>query len=225
MTGTLFIVATPIGNLGDITYRAVEVLKNADVIAAEDTRHSKKLLQHYDISTPLVSCHQHTDPAKIIVRLQNGEDVALISDAGTPGISDPGGRLIAACRTAAIPVSPIPGPAALITALCACGLPFDRFVFYGFLPQKKGRQTFYRELGESEMTSVFYESTHRITKCAAELAEALPEREVVFARELTKQYEEFLRGKPAQIVQLFAEHPEKTKGEFVVIVAGKGFKE
>ncbi len=224
MTGTLFVVATPIGNLGDITYRAVETLANVDTIAAEDTRHTKKLLQRYQIDTPLVSCHQNTDPRKIISMLERGDSVALVSDAGTPGISDPGARLIALCRQMEIPVVPIPGPAALIVALSASGLPLDEFVFHGFIPQKKGRQTFYRQVAECDITSVFYESSHRITKCAQELSEVMPDRIVVFARELTKLHEEYLRGTPAEICAIFAAAPEKTKGEFVVLVTGKKFK-
>ncbi len=224
MTGTLYVVATPIGNLGDITYRAVQQLQAVDVIAAEDTRHSKRLLQHYQIQTQLISCHQYTDPQKIITRLMAGENVALVSDAGTPGISDPGAKLIQTCCENNIDVVPLPGPAALIVALCAAGLPLDEFTFHGFIPQKKGRQTFYHKIGESEITNVFYESTHRISKCAKELAEHLPDRFVIFARELTKMHEEFLRGTPADILRIFEQHPQKMKGEFVVLVAGSTFK-
>ncbi len=217
-------VATPIGNLGDITYRAVETLNSVSVIAAEDTRHTKRLLQKYAINTPLTSFHQHTDPHKITALLERGETVALVSDAGTPGISDPGAKLIALCRQHNLTVVPIPGPAALIVALCASGLPLDEFTFHGFIPQKKGRQTFYRGLAESDITSVFYESSHRILKCVTEMTIAIPERIVVLARELTKIHEEFLSGTPQEILSVIEQYPEKTKGEFVVLVAGKKFK-
>lgn len=221
MIGKLSVVGTPIGNLADITLRAVETLQTADMIAAEDTRHAGILLKKYGISVPTVSFHQHSDPQKIITLLAAGKNVALISDAGTPGISDPGTRMVAEAIAAGFAVVPIPGPSALITALSAAGLPTDRFAFLGFVPHKKGRETFFRELIEIEYTTVFYESTHRILKCVEQMEKWIPERQIVLARELTKIHEEFLRGKPQDILNVFAQYPEKTKGEFVVLVAGK----
>jgi 16S rRNA (cytidine1402-2'-O)-methyltransferase len=223
-SGTLFIVGTPIGNLGDITYRAVEVLREADVIAAEDTRHTKRLLKKYDIETPLVSYHQHSNSAKVLQKLEAGDSIALVSDAGTPGISDPGAALIGEVVTQGFTVVPIPGPGAFLTALSGSGLPLDRFTFFGFIPQKKGRETFLKNLVEMKHTAVFYESTHRIEKCARQLADFMPERYVVFARELTKMHEEFIRGSASEVLQVLSENPIKQKGEFCVLVSGTGFR-
>lgn len=223
MSGTLYVVATPIGNLGDITFRAIETLQAVDIIAAEDTRHAKKLLQKFNFSTPLISFHQHSNPEKILSLLREGKSIALISDAGTPGISDPGTVMISAAIAEGFSVSPLPGASAVITALCASSLPTNHFEFFGFLPQKKGRKTFFENLQQKEHTAIFYESTHRIEKCLKEMKEYLPERKIVLARELTKIYEEFLRGKAAEVLEIFEKTPEKKKGEFVVLVGGKDY--
>lgn len=220
MSGVLYIVGTPIGNLEDITFRAIRILREADIVAAEDTRHAKKLLAKFEINTPTVSFHAHSNPEKILLLLREGKAVALVSDAGTPGISDPGTNLIASAIEEKIHVSPIPGPSAVISALCSSSLATNHFEFFGFLPQKKGRQTFYKNLIDCEHTAIFYESTHRIEKCIKEMNEHFPERKIVLARELTKMYEEFLRGTPKEILDIFQKHPEKKKGEFVVLVRG-----
>jgi 16S rRNA (cytidine1402-2'-O)-methyltransferase len=220
MSGTLFIVSTPIGNGEDITFRAVKMLKEVDIIAAEDTRHSKRLLQKWEVHTPLLSFHQHSNPEKVLSLLRKGKNVALISDAGTPGISDPGTNLVALSIAENIVVSPLPGPSAIISALCASGLPTNHFKFFGFLPQKKGRKTFFQNIAGITNTIIFYESTHRIEKCVREMCEYIPKRKIVLARELTKIYEEFLRGTPEEIYNIFQEFPEKKKGEFVVLIDG-----
>jgi len=214
---TLYTVATPIGNLKDITYRAVEVLREADLIVAEDTRHSGILLKKYEITTHMDSFHAHSGDSKlekIMKRLRNGDDVALISDAGTPGISDPGYRLIKAACDEGIEVVPIPGPSAFLCALQAAGVPTDKFLYLGFLPLKKGRQKLLDSLVEEKRTIVFYESPHRILKTLGQIAERMPERYIVVARELTKIYEEFVSGTAEEIAQKI-----KPKGEFVIIIA------
>lgn len=219
---TLFVVATPIGNLGDITYRAVETLKSVALVASEDTRTSRVLFQRYEITTPLTSFHAHStdrELARIVSELQAGKDVALISDAGTPGISDPGYRLIRAALELGMTVSPVPGPSAVVTALSASGLPTDKFLYLGFLPLKKGRQTLLTSLKNEERTVVFYESVHRIEKTLHQLNEFLGgERRIVVARELTKLYEEFFRGTLAESLTWVRE--KKPKGEFVILLGG-----
>ncbi len=217
----LYIVATPIGNLEDITLRAIRTLKEVDLIAAEDTRKSGILLKKHEIETRMVSFHSWSDERKVqdlVQQLREGSKIALISDAGTPGISDPGYKLVRAAREADIEVVPIPGPAAFLTALQACGLPINHFVYYGFLPMKKGRQTLLKQLQEEEKTIVFYESTHRIVKTLKEFSEYFPERKLVVARELTKIYEEFRQGSAAELHEYFL--AKKPKGEFVVIMEG-----
>ncbi len=204
MPGTLYIVATPIGNLEDITLRALRLLKEADCIAAEDTRHTKKLLNHFDIRTPLVSYHEHNErmatPA-LIERMLGGASIALVSDAGTPGVSDPGYRLTVAAVAAGITVTPIPGPSALIAALSAAALPADHFAFEGFLPEKRTqRRERLKALREEKRTLIFYEAPHRLTACLEDLQRILGEREIVIARELTKLHEEFLRGKVSELI-------------------------
>ena len=222
---TLYIVATPIGNLADITYRAIETLTAADFIAAEDTRHSKRLLNHYDIKTPLVSFHSHSSETKIeslIKRLEKGESAAVISDAGTPCISDPGFKFVNLATLKGITVVPIPGPSALTTLISASGFPTDTFTFHGFLPHKKGRQTVIKALVDTKHCHIFYESVHRFPKLLKELTEHVSaERTICVGRELTKMHEEIWRGSVEAAQQHFNE--SNTKGEFVVIVAPEKF--
>jgi len=221
---TLFVVATPIGNLGDMTHRALQVLSSVSVIAAEDTRVTRKLLQHYDIHNSVISYHaQSTDSARdsIINRLESGEDIALVTDAGTPGISDPGTELVAHARAAGITVVAVPGASALTAALSIAGIPTNEFVFLGFLPHKKGRQTLFAEIAESKRTIVFYESPHRIMKTLASLSEVLDTQKVSVFRELTKMYEEVVQGSAAEILSYFEENTEHVRGEFVVAVSSK----
>jgi 16S rRNA (cytidine1402-2'-O)-methyltransferase len=219
--GTLYIVATPIGNLADITYRAVETLQQADLVAAEDTRHSRRLLDHYGVRTPLLSYYEHNAEQRLdplLEKLQSGKAVALISDAGTPGIADPGYRLVLACHAAGVPVVPIPGPSASITALCAAGVPTDRFAFEGYLPSKaKARQDLLRQLGNESRTLVFYETPHRLVSALGDLVEVLGvERELVVARELTKLHEEFFRGSVGAALEHFS--ADRVRGELVLIL-------
>ena len=219
MKGKLYIIATPIGNLSDLTFRAKEILESVDLIACEDTRHSGILLKHYKIDKPLLSFHSHsgtTKIIKIIAHLKNGDDVALISDAGTPGISDPGYVLVQAALENGVDVIPIPGPSAVITALCASGLPTDKFLYLGFLPVKKGRQTLFKKIAESEYTVVFYESPHRLKKTLEQLKEYLkPDAKLSVAKELTKIYETFYRGSIDDVIKKL---PDNVKGEYVVMV-------
>ena len=220
--GTLYLVGTPIGNLEDMTFRAIRTLKEADVIAAEDTRHTGKLLQHFQIKTPQISYHDHNTQQRIpqlVERLQNGEAIALVTDAGMPGISDPGYELVCACVAKQITVVPIPGPSAVVAAVAAAGLPCDRFVFEGFLPAKgKSRKERIEALKTEPRTVVLYESPHRLVKTLSELGEVLSlDRSVTLARELTKRYEEFWRGTIGEALT----HYETTvpKGEFTVAIA------
>lgn len=218
-SGTLFVVATPIGNLGDMTQRAVETLKDVDVIAAEDTRQTRKLTDRYKVRTSIVSYHAHSDRKRLtelLLRLSNGESVAVVTDAGTPAVSDPGSHLVTAAREAGHPVVPIPGPSALVTALSAAGLGADQFTFLGFLPHKKGRQTKLESLPGLVQPVVMYESPHRLVKLLAELTTLHAEAQVCVARELTKHFEEFRLGKPKELYDWYAEH--LPKGEVVVIV-------
>ncbi|MFA6391700.1 MAG: 16S rRNA (cytidine(1402)-2'-O)-methyltransferase [Patescibacteria group bacterium] len=216
--GNLYTIATPIGNLEDITLRALNTLKTVDIIACEDTRHTSILLNHYSINKPLVSYHQHSKIAKIdylIGELKADKNIAVVTDAGTPGISDPGQVLIKKAIENNISVIPIPGPSAVITALSAAGVPTDSFVYLGFLPHKKGRKTILDSFKDEKRTIVFYESTHRIEKLLGELKDILGDRKIVVARELTKIYEEFLRGTVTEV----QENLKITKGEFVVIIS------
>ncbi|MDQ2868586.1 MAG: 16S rRNA (cytidine(1402)-2'-O)-methyltransferase [Verrucomicrobiota bacterium] len=217
----LYVVPTPIGNLGDITLRALEVLRAADVIAAEDTRHSGVLLKHFEIKKPFVSFHEHNEAmrtAQLIERLAAGETIALITDAGMPGLSDPGARLINECIARSIPYTVLPGASSILTALVGSGFDLDRFCFRGFLPVKSGQRE--RELRASiacEETTIFFESPYRLVKSLAVLAEFAPDRVVCVARELTKKFEEFRRGLPAELLAHYAAHPPK--GEIVLLVA------
>ena len=219
----LYLVPTPIGNLADITYRAVEVLKSVDKILAEDTRTSGVLLKHYGINTPTESFHafnEHKRTEGIIERLQSGERLALITDAGTPGISDPGFMLARAAAEADIKVECLPGATAFVPALVKSGLPSDKFVFEGFLPHKKGRQTRLKILSEETRTVVFYESPHRLMKTLEQFVEFMgPERSVSVSRELTKKFEETVTGPLPEVIDHFKNHT--VKGEFVVILEGR----
>jgi len=220
MTGTLFIVATPIGNLEDITLRALRTLKEADAIACEDTRVTGKLLAHFKIEKPMVSVHEHTNEGtitRLIARIRAGESIAYVSDAGTPGVNDPGGKLVEAATKEGISVVPIPGPSALAAAISVCGFPMDEFTYLGFVPHKKGRETMFREMSERETPSVFFESTHRIEKTLEQLAKHIdPGRSIFIGRELTKMHETLYRGTIDAVRQSL--HTTSTKGEFVVIV-------
>lgn len=219
--GTLFVVATPIGNLEDISQRALRILGEVDLIACEDTRITKRLLDHYQIKTNTISYHQHSKVGKIdfiINQLKDGKSIALVSDAGTPGISDPGGLLVKAAQQENIKVESVPGPSALVTALSVSGLPTDKFIFYGFLPHKKGRQTVLLEIKNNKMTSVFYESVHRIEKALTEMIELEVDKEIVVARELTKKFETLYKGSIQEVLQKLKE--DQVKGEFVVMVSG-----
>ena len=225
MPGSLYIVSTPIGNLKDITLRAIETLKEVDFIVCEDTRVTSVLLKQYDIHKELISMNAQTESKKIpglIEKILNGENCALVSDAGTPSISDPGVRLISEAIKNGIKIIPVPGVSALITALTISGLPTDSFVFEGFLPQKKGRRTKLKQLAGEERTIVLYESTYRIEKLIKELNEFMPERYSVICRELTKKFEEVRRGFPKELLETFNE--SINKGEFVVIIAPKNWK-
>ncbi len=221
----LYVVATPIGNLGDISKRAIDTLNNVDLVLCEDTRETKKILQKYSINKSTMSYHAHSTLSKvdkILELLAEGKNLALVSDAGTPGISDPGSVLISKIREHfknEIKIVPIPGPSAVVSALSASGLPTHEFTFLGFLPHKKGRETIFREIAESKRTFVFYESTHRILKTLESLAVFCPNKKVCIARELTKIYEEFLIDTPENLLNLLKEKKEKQKGEFTIIVS------
>ena len=217
----LFLVPTPIGNLDDITLRALKVLNEVDVILAEDTRTSGKLLKHHGISKPLQSYHifnEHKTVEKLIERMQSGETFALISDAGTPAISDPGFLLVRETLKQNMEVSCLPGATAFVPALVNSGIPSDRFVFEGFLPHKKGRQTRMKKLAEEERTIVLYESPHRLIKCLEQLKEFLGDRQASVSRELTKMFEETVRGSLSELIDHFTQNG--VKGEFVVVISG-----
>lgn len=222
--GKLFVVPTPVGNLEDITLRAINVLKSCDLILAEDTRTSGFLLKHLGIETKMQSHHkfnEHQTTAHIVARLQGGETIALVSDAGTPAISDPGFLLVRACVQAGVDVECLPGATAFVPALVESGLPNDRFCFEGFLPQKKGRQTRLKELAEETRTMVFYESPYRVAKTLAQLSEAMGNgRQASVSREISKKFAETVRGTLAQLAAHFTEN--EPKGEFVIVVDGKG---
>ncbi|HSH20259.1 MAG TPA: 16S rRNA (cytidine(1402)-2'-O)-methyltransferase [Draconibacterium sp.] len=220
--GKLVLVPTPIGNLGDITLRAVSVLKEADIILAEDTRVSSRLLQHLEIDKKLWVHHkfnEHKAVGSLVLKIQEGNTLALISDAGTPGISDPGFLLVRECIANGVEVECLPGPTALIPALAVSGLPTERFVFEGFLPQKKGRQTRLIQLAEESRTMIFYESPYRLVKCLTQLGEFFgQERKACVCRELSKMFEEIKRGTIEQLVQYYTANPPK--GEIVIVVDG-----
>ena len=221
--GTLYVVATPIGNLGDITFRAIDVLRAVSLIVAEDTRHSRTLLSHYGIATPTSSYHEHNEARetpRLVARLQEGDSIALVTDAGTPLVSDPGARLVRAAIDAGIPVVPIPGASALLAALVAAGLPAERFTFLGFLPRKgRERDAALQAIARSPYTTVLYESPHRVADTLSDLAGAgCGERQGVVARELTKRFEELRRGTVRALADALA--GTEVRGEVVVVVAG-----
>jgi 16S rRNA (cytidine1402-2'-O)-methyltransferase len=220
--GTLYLVATPIGNLEDITLRALRTLRECDVVAAEDTRHTGQLLKHFAISKPLLSYFQFNEAKRseeLLERLRRGEKVALVTDAGSPGISDPGERVVKAALRAGLRVESVPGPCALVPALTASGLSTEEFHFVGFLPHKSGqRRKRLASLSSTSGTLILYESPYRIEKLLRELLEVFPDRQVVLARELTKKFEEYLRGSPAELME--HTRTRALKGEFVVLIAG-----
>ena len=217
-----YVVATPVGNLGDITLRALEVLKGADVVAAEDTRHSGLLLKHFGIKKPFVSYHEHNEAARtaeLVQRLARGENVALITDAGTPGLSDPGLRIIRECVCRGLPFTIVPGPSSILIALLGSGFSTEKFAFRGFLPVKSGRRE--RELriaADSEETTLFFESPYRLLKTLHACSTVMPDRQLCVARELTKKFEEFRRGIAAELLAHYEAHP--AKGEIVLVVSG-----
>ncbi|MGA2624898.1 MAG: 16S rRNA (cytidine(1402)-2'-O)-methyltransferase [Bacteroidota bacterium] len=221
IAGTLYIVSTPIGNLEDITFRAVSILSGVDLVAAEDTRKTKFLLNHYNLQKPLVSFFSFNEARRtpdLIAKLRSGTSIALVTDAGTPGISDPAFRIVRAALDESVPVVAIPGPSAFLAALIVSGLPVERFVFEGFLPVKKGRKTMLERLGSEERTIILYESPHRLLKTLRELHEHVGNREIAVARELTKKFEEVVRGRISDAIDHFSNH--KVLGEFVIVLGG-----
>ncbi|WP_321394942.1 16S rRNA (cytidine(1402)-2'-O)-methyltransferase [uncultured Desulfuromusa sp.] len=221
MSGTLYVVATPIGNLEDMTYRAVRILEEAALVAAEDTRHSRKLLNHYGIKTPLISYHEHNEESRssqLIDKLKAGESIALISDAGTPCIADPGYRLVSRCRQEGVMVAAVPGPSAVITALSISGLPTDAFRFVGFLPAKThGRCQYLEQIKDEQQTIVCYEAPHRLVACLEDIARVCgTDRPIAIARELTKRHEELFSGRVDEALDYFSRSP--VKGEIVILL-------
>ena len=218
----LYVVATPIGNLGDITVRALEILKEVDLVAAEDTRHSGILLKHYQIAKPFVSYHEHNEAmrtAQLIERLAAGEKIALITDAGTPGISDPGARLIRECIKRDLPFTIVPGPSSILTGLVGSGFSVEKFFFGGFLPVKSGqRERELRSVAARSETSIYFESPYRLAKTLKACVDVLENRELCVARELTKKFEEFRRGTAAELLTHYEAHPPK--GEIVLVIGG-----
>ena len=218
----LYIVATPIGNLGDITLHALEVLKGVDLVAAEDTRHSGMLLKHFEIKKPFISFHQHNEAmrtAQLVERIAAGENVALITDAGMPGLSDPGARLIRECIKRELPFTIIPGPSAILTGLAGSGFSTEKFCFRGFLPIKSGqRERELRAAAEREETTILFESPYRLAKTLAACIGIMPDRQICVARELTKKFEEFRRGKASELLAHYETRP--AKGEIVLVIAG-----
>lgn len=227
MSGMLYLCATPIGNLEDITYRVLRILKEVDLIAAEDTRNSIKLLNHFEIKTPMTSYHEYNKYEKgryLVEQMQEGKNIALITDAGTPGISDPGEELVAMCCEAGIPVTSLPGPAACITALTISGLPTRRFAFEAFLPSdKKERAVILEELKRETRTIILYEAPHRLVKTLEELSEKLGDRKIALCRELTKKHETVFRGSLLEAVSWYKENPPK--GECVMVLEGRSREE
>lgn len=219
-SGTLYIVATPIGNLGDMTLRALETLKAVDVVLSEDTRVTGNLLRHFEIKKPLISFHEHTEEdkaLKLVERMKAGESMALVTDAGTPGISDPGNVLVALAAEAGIKVVPIPGASALGAIISVAGIDMREFLFLGFPPHKKGRQTFFQSVAASEVPVIYYESPHRVIKNLELLMELVPQKNLVLGRELTKVFEEVVRGSVEEVKMYLESKAGKMKGEFTIV--------
>jgi 16S rRNA (cytidine1402-2'-O)-methyltransferase len=231
---TFYVIGTPIGNLEDITMRALRIIKSVDLVLCEDTRVTRKLLEKYDIHTPTMSYHAHSTLSKVETILEMldpkneaPKNIALVSDAGTPGISDPGAHLVSKIRahfmaeleTGEVKIESVPGPSAFVSALSIAGVPCADFTFLGFLPHKKGRETLFKEIAGSARTHIFYESPHRILKALESLSTFAPKKTVVIARELTKIYEQIVRGTPAELISYFEKNQDKVRGEFVVIVS------
>lgn len=219
-SGTLYIVATPIGNLGDMTLRALETLKVVDVVLSEDTRVTGNLLRHFEIKKPLISFHEHTEEdkaLKLVERMKAGESMALVTDAGTPGISDPGNVLVALAAEAGIKVVPIPGASALSAIISVAGIDMREFLFLGFPPHKKGRQTFFQSVMASEVPVIYYESPHRVIKNLELLMELAPQKNLVLGRELTKVFEEVVRGSVEEVKMYLESKAGKMKGEFTIV--------
>jgi len=218
--GTLHLVATPIGNMEDITLRALRTLTECDAVLAEDTRVTRKLLDRHNISVPTISCHEHTDEAKLsalVARLGAGESFAYVTDAGTPGLSDPGNRLVSFALEAGVSVVPVPGPSALGAIVSVAGIDMREFVFKGFPPHKKGRETFFRFVAGSDMPVIYYESPHRVVKNLELLSSFAPEKRIILGRELTKMFEETVRGTVTEVKERFESDSSKVKGEFVIV--------
>ncbi len=219
--GTLYIVGTPIGNLDDITLRALETLKSVDLVLCEDTRVTRKLLNRFEISKPTLSFHEHSDSKKfdtILEKLSDGQNLALVTDAGTPGVSDPGNALVQAARVAGYLVVPIPGVGAVTTLISVAGKDMSQFAFLGFPPHKKGRQTFFQKAVASDVPGIYFESPHRLLKNLELLSELAPERRLLVGRELTKMFESIFEGSVTEVKEYFLAHPEKIKGEFTLIL-------
>ncbi len=219
---TFYIIATPIGNLEDMSLRAIRILKEVDIVLCEDTRMSKRLFTKYDIHTPMLSYHAQSGELKteiVLEKIKEGKNIALITDAGTPGISDPGAMLVSRVRAMypTLQILSIPGPSALTSALSIAGVPINEFIFLGFMPNKKGRETIFKEIENSERTIVFYESTHRIMKTLESLKNI--KKKVTIVREITKIYEEVIQGSPEEVLEILHNNKEKQRGEFVVIVS------
>jgi len=219
-TGVLYIVATPIGNLEDITFRAIRIMKEADLIACEDTRVTQKLLNHYEVKKPAISYFQHSKLAKIsqiIESLKTGQNVALVTDAGTPGISDPGNKLVEQALRENIKVLPIPGASSLGAMISVAGVDMQKFVFLGFPPHKKGRETFFKEIIASRYPVMYFDSVHRVIKNLELLNSLDSEKNIILGRELTKMFEEIVRGSAKEVLEYFGKNKDKVKGEFVII--------
>jgi len=218
--GILYVVATPIGNMEDITLRALRTLKECDAVLAEDTRVTRKLLDRHGIDRPAISCHEHTDErklAELVSRLSAGESFAYVTDAGTPGLSDPGNKLVSLAIEAGTPVVPVPGPSALGAIVSVAGIDMREFVFKGFPPHKKGRETFFRFVAGSDMPVVYYESPHRVVKNLELLSSFASEKRIILGREITKMFEEMVRGTVTEVKERFESDPSKVKGEFVIV--------
>jgi len=219
--GILYVVSTPIGNLDDMTFRGVDILNSVDLIACEDTRVTHKLLEYYDIKTKVITYHQHTrdDKAcKIIDEMKVGKNVAVVTDAGTPGMSDPGNKLVALAVENDIKIEPIPGASAINAIVSVAGIDMQKFTFLAYPPHKKGRQTFFTKVSESDVPVIYYDSVHRVIKNLNLLQELMPEAKIVLGRELTKMYEEIVRSDVSTVIEYFENNSDKIKGEFVVIV-------